>query len=589
MPSRTLGHMLFVAALITATLTLGCSKSSDPSLPSLSSSPSSSSGIPAPVSPPLISGVTPTEVKAGATITVTGSGFGISKGSSVLTVGGAPASQIISWSDSEIQAAVPDGALTGPVRATVQNQDSDETPLVVLWDKENPQNVVIPGNHESPLQAQIIAEGVGGSIVVWTDYRSYDPTSPNPHQINIYAQRLNSRGKTQWDPDGVPLSKVAGGQFFPQLVSDGNGGAIVVWEDNRGGSTGDDTDIYAQRISPSGAVVWAADIAVCTAVHSQEKPKIVSDGAGGAIVVWQDYRSGSQYEVYAQRIDGDGVPQWTADGVAISTASNNPQFLFPEIIPDGAGGAIIVWQDYRTGAWNIYGQRIDSAGSVKWMANGVRISSAAAAYQYVPRPVADGLGGIIAAWESSGGDIYAQRISVTGVPQWSSDALITGAPNEQTAPQMTTDGNGGAIITWEDCRAGSAVRDIYAQRVSASGIVQWTADGVPVCTAAYSQYEPQIISDGRGGAIITWYDYRNYDIPSNGTIQGVDTFAQRLDSDGIAHWPADGAAISTATLHQMYPKIASDNSGGAIIIWEDDRSGSTVDLYAQGISISGKQ
>ena len=148
---------------------------------------------------------------------------------------------------------------------------------------------------------------------------------------------------------------------------------------------------------------------------------------------------------------------------------------------------------------------------------------------------------------------------------------------------MTTDGNGGVIITWEDCRAGSAIRDIYAQRVNATGIVQWTANGVPVCTAANSQYGPQIIPDGKNGAIITWYDYRNYD------IQGVDTFAQRISSSGTALWTADGAAISAADLHQMYPKIASDNSGGAIIIWEDSRSVSAVDIYAQGVSTSGRQ
>ena len=154
---------------------------------------------------------------------------------------------------------------------------------------------------------------------------------------------------------------------------------------------------------------------------------------------------------------------------------------------------------------------------------------------------------------------------------------------------MATDDSGGAIITWEDYRGGSAYRDIYAQRVNASGVVQWTTDGVPVCTAAFSQYEPQITSDGKGGAIITWYDYRNYNIPINGTVQGVDTFAQRLNSEGTVRWTTDGAAISTAALHQMYPKIASDNSGGAIILWEDERTGSTVDLYAQGISTSGKQ
>ncbi len=508
MSPKRLGWFLTIFALFVVTLPSGCSKS-DPSTPATASQP-------------LITGVTPTEVKAGATITIAGFGFGNNKGTSVLTVGGAAAASIVSWSDSEIKAIVPEDALTGAIKATVADKNSDEKHLVVLWDKENPQNVIIPGNHVSPLHAQLIAEGVGGAILVWNDHRS---------QVNIYAQRLNSRGKIIWNSDGVPLSTAAGGQYFPQLVSDGNGGAIVVWEDYRNGNA---ADIYAQRISPSGALVWASNVAVCTAGGGQEKPKIVSDGAGGAIVVWHDYRSGSRYEVYAQRIDGNGVPQWTANGVAISSASNNPQFLFPEIVTDDAGGAIIVWQDYRSGAWNMYAQRIDSAGAAQWTTNGIGISTIAASYQYVPHPLADGAGGAIVGWKSSSGDIYAQRINGSGTVQWgSAGTIISAATADQTAPQMTTDGSGGAIITWEDCRAGSAIRDIYAQRVNASGTVQWTTDGVPVSTAAYSQYEPQIIPDGRGGAIITWYDYRNYNnTNSNGILQGVDTFAQRLNNDG---------------------------------------------------------
>ncbi len=587
MRQTKLYFFLFVIILFLMLLSSGCSSTS--STTSSSDSTPDSTTTPS-ATRPLITAVTPMEVKAGANITVTGSGFGGSQGSSALSIGGVAANTIISWSDTEIQAVVPDNALTGSVIATVQGNSSNDGGLVVLWDNENPQNVVIPGNHMSPLQAQIIAEGVGGSIIVWTDYRSYDPAPGGQHQTNIYAQRLNSRGKTIWDADGVPLSTVAGGQYFPQLAPDGNGGALVVWEDYRGGSTDDYADIYAQRVSPSGAVLWSSDAAACSAVHKQEKPRIVSDGAGGAIIVWQDYRSNSKYDVYAQRINSDGTPQWTANGVVISAAANNSQPLFPEIVADGTGGAIVTWQDERSGAWYIYAQRVNSAGAVQWTANGVPVSTVAASNQHVPRPVADGAGGAIVGWKSSGGDLYVQRINASGEVQWgAAGTVISAAAAEQTAPQMTTDGNGGAIITWEDCRAGSAVRDIYAQRVNASGVVQWTADGVPVCTAGYSQYEPQIISDGRGGAIITWYDYRNYNLPSNGTIQGVDTYAQRLNSDGVAQWAADGAAISTATLHQMYPKIATDNSGGAIIIWEDQRTGSTVDLYAQGISFNGNQ
>ncbi len=41
---------------------------------------------------------------------------------------------------------------------------------------------------------------------------------------------------------------------------------------------------------------------ICTAPGFQYAPKITSDEMGGAYVVWEDYRDGSS-KIYAQRID----------------------------------------------------------------------------------------------------------------------------------------------------------------------------------------------------------------------------------------------------------------------------------------------
>ena len=52
---------------------------------------------------------------------------------------------------------------------------------------------------------------------------------------------------------------------------------------------------------------WVADgTALCTTAGSQTRPTIASDGSGGAIVTWQDYRSGSGTDIYAQRVTYDG-------------------------------------------------------------------------------------------------------------------------------------------------------------------------------------------------------------------------------------------------------------------------------------------
>jgi len=47
---------------------------------------------------------------------------------------------------------------------------------------------------------------------------------------------------------------------------------------------------------------WQVDgVPICTAVNDQYSPKIISDGTGGAIIVWQDERSGSDWDMYVAR------------------------------------------------------------------------------------------------------------------------------------------------------------------------------------------------------------------------------------------------------------------------------------------------
>ncbi|MEK9138788.1 MAG: hypothetical protein AAB393_16825, partial [Bacteroidota bacterium] len=140
----------------------------------------------------------------------------------------------------------------------------------------------------------------------------------------------------QWSTDpnlNSAISTAADNQFFPTIVSDGAGGAIITWYDFRN----TDFDIYAQRINSSGAVQWTANgVAISTATNDQVYPTIVSDGAGGAIITWHDSRSGTNADIYAQRINGSGGVQWTANGVAISIAGNHQ--VGPTIVSDGAGG-----------------------------------------------------------------------------------------------------------------------------------------------------------------------------------------------------------------------------------------------------------
>jgi hypothetical protein len=392
---------------------------------------------------------------------------------------------------------------------------------------------------------------------------------------DIYAQRINASGAVLWTADGVAISIEAHNQASPTIVSDGVSGAIITWSDVRNGNS----DIYAQRINASGVVQWTPDgVAICTASSIQSYPTIVSDGSAGAIITWQDNRSGN-YDIYARRIDATGAVQWTADGVAISTTANDQ--TSPTIVSDGAGGAIITWTDFRSGTnYDIYAQRINGAGAVQWTANG-NVISTAAGNQTSPTIVSNGASGAIITWvdlRNGNNDIYAQRINADSTVQWTADGVaICIAAGYQYTPTLVSDGAGGAIITWYDLRSGLDY-DIYARLINAAGVAQWTTDGVAICTATGYQTLQNIVSDGAGGAIITWIDARG---------STDDIYAQHITAAGAVPWTANGVAIATAAHNQYAPTLVSDGAGGAIITWHDYRTGSFSDIYSSKIGSGG--
>ena len=390
---------------------------------------------------------------------------------------------------------------------------------------------------------------------------------------------LLPRSAAAWPDDpnvNAPLCTATGNQTRLTMVPDGEGGAIVTWVDYRSGT---DCDIYAQKVSSDGTVLWAADgVALCTATGNQLYPTIVSDGAGGAIVTWHDYRSDTNYDIYAQKISSAGTVQWTADGVALCTATSHQQF--PTIAQDDAGGAIDTWFDSRSGNWDIYAQKISSTGTVQWTANGVALCTATGE-QDIPTIASDGAGGAIVAWydyrSGEAADIYAQKISSAGTVQWTADGVaLCSATGEQLFPTIVSDDAGGAIVTWNDQRSGDY--DIYARKISSTGTAQWTADGVALCTATNNQNYPIITSDGAGGAIVTWYDYRSG--------ANFDVYAQRISATGAVQWTPDGVALCTATGNQYYAMIVPDDEGGAIVAWQDQRDGND-DIYAQRVWADG--
>jgi hypothetical protein len=445
------------------------------------------------------------------------------------------------------------------------------------WSTDPATNTAICTSTNDQEEVVIATDEQGGAIMTWRDYRN----NSGIFEGDIYAQRINSIGKICWQIDGIVVNNQPNGQFRPQIISDGEGGAIVVWAANQGGFY--NYNLYAQRIDSLGNLLWTASgvpIAVGPATDSFQE--IIPDGNGGAIIVWQRLPNiGSQTDIYAQKVNASGTVQWTANGVAICLAAQSQSN--PKLVGDSNGGAIIVWQDSRAGMpnTNIYAQRIDSNGNVMWANDGIPICTDSAT-QSIPEICTDEDSGAIIVWEdyrASGSAIYAQRIDVSGKAQWSADGIqISPSSEGYVEPLVCSDGENGAIIVWKIERL-IMESDIGAQRIDDTGSILWGENGVNVCLASGNQEEISIMQNDAGGVIVTWQDFRN-------NASG-DVYTQWIDRNGTTKWKENGVEICTATDAQHYPVLTTDLLAGAIIAWSDERNGVDANVYAQNIDYRG--
>ena len=279
-----------------------------------------------------------------------------------------------------------------------------------------------------------------------------------------------------WGPPGRLLSTPDVNfppQLKPSLVSDGDGGAIFVWQSV---TDSGDQNIRAQRISDTGSVLW--NIALCAEASPQLSPDICSDGAGGWIAAWQDRRLDPNGDIYAQRVDRSGSALWTLDGVPLVTgsSSNSGGDYTIRMAADSRGGAFLAFADDRDaagvsdpGTSKVWAQHVTQTGAAVW-GNGVPAGAGPGSHVN-HNLVYDGEDGAVVAWEDrsvpGNAAISAQRLKPNGSVFWQSGGInITKAAGDQTAPSLVTDNRGSLIVAWADARSGGS--DVYSEHLCLS-------------------------------------------------------------------------------------------------------------------------
>lgn len=417
-------------------------------------------------------------------------------------------------------------------------------------------------------EIRLDSDSDGGAFIVWRDYRSGSVFE----EPDIYIQKVDSNGYAEWTINGREICVLPYNQGTPGLTKDENGGVIITWTDRRNNVA----DIYAQRIDANGNILWALNgVPVVEKINSEHSPKVISDDNSGIIAVWEDQRwdADSTYNIWAQRIDSNGNAVWTSGGIPVCPQDSNR--INHKVQRDGDGGAIITWQDGRKGPgdYDIWAQHLDPLGNYIWPVNGIAVCGAVGNQtnpKIDPEKSADG---IFVSWiDKRNGvdyDIYCNRIDSNGTPLWGVNGKpVVTATNNQSALDILSNNKTQGVIVTWKDKRSSEY-DIYVQKLDMDGNPVWGVDGIAVCTAIGDQLNPNIISDKNGGAIIVWQDERSFD---------WDVYTQRVSYNGNMVWQYNGAPVCLAVGDQTSPKNIPDNKGGCIVSWEDKRNGSK-DIY----------
>jgi hypothetical protein len=206
---------------------------------------------------------------------------------------------------------------------------------------------------------KVIPYGASSVAFFWQDYRLGPTTS------SLYLQVIDDDGNRLYAED-YEVSQSENAQSGMFLTDDGQHGALAIWTDYRKGVS--EGDVYMRRILADGTIIGDFGNAVCNFTNTQERPTIISDGHGGGFAVWQDKRSGFDYDIHMNRISPQGqtnYPGWNDQSGQLVIKHDNNQ-LAPQVISSGAGYALICWYDGRTldGQADIYAQRVAWAPSL---------------------------------------------------------------------------------------------------------------------------------------------------------------------------------------------------------------------------------
>lgn len=404
---------------------------------------------------------------------------------------------------------------------------------------------------ESP---QIASDTLDRFIVSWTEY--------TPLSLTVYAQRFDSLGQSAGDTLSISDLHSTGERHGLTLSTNPGGSFVAAWMDNITGNY----DILARTVAAEGVpqnsiVVVNHDLVGA----NQSRPKIATCSDGGFVAVWEDMRRNSP-DIFMKLFDQDALALG-ADFI-VNDSSARVYRGNPDVSTDPDGNFVVVWEDARENALDIYAQMFDNSGTPD--GGNIKVNCEGMLTNSTPSCEMSTNGDFVVVWSSLNGsirDIYGRLFSSVGLPL-DTCFLINDdlASVNHLSPVVSMDSTGRFVVAWQDGRDGSD--RIYLQRFTSDGskvggnFPAYTDDPDPL------QYDPDLDVNQEGDFVVAWTEPYGY---------STMIYAQRYDSSGS---PIDTNIMLADDVpgSPEEPKVKLTDDGYLAAVWTNNGDEGT-DIY----------
>ena len=348
--------------------------------------------------------------------------------------------------------------------------------------------------------ARLAFDAGGNAIVVWAQ----SDNNLNNVWVNRYVVGAGWGTPYQITNVSSTASAVTGS---PSVGVDGTGNAVIAWFQINTAINNNHFDVYTSRYSVATGA-WSAPAMLTNGSNSAYNCKVVVNAAGVAAIIWvqaqDDGASGNSGAADVWVSTGATTGVWGTQ----TKMNSQPYTMYgqADIAIDSAGNILTAWvQNNSNGQFDIWAARFQTGGS--W-GDPTTLSSGSTGACYGPDLAFDGAGNAIVVWQqqsdADSGQYVAASQYTSGVG-WSAPIQIDDNPGNTFDQRVTMDSTGNATVIWYQLEpSGVTVRMARYLKTSGWGASQLVATMDQSYDGSTTSPAPRVGANANGQTFAIW-------------------------------------------------------------------------------------